>query len=172
MYVSLWFFFFFSGRRRHTSCALVTGVQTCALPICLFPLLLTELLAVRGDDARDRGFADAVQPCHLGTGLATGGDGFGDFATLLVAELAPSSADPPFGTCLGKAGAGAFADHGPLELGEASHHLHHHTPCRGGGVDRFGQRTKARSREPDPLHDVQHVLQAARRPVALPTRRS
>src|SRR3546814_14792457 len=25
--------FFFSGRRRHTSCALVTGVLTCALPI-------------------------------------------------------------------------------------------------------------------------------------------
>src|SRR3546814_1400522 len=24
---------FFSSRRRHTSCALVTGVQTCALPI-------------------------------------------------------------------------------------------------------------------------------------------
>src|SRR3546814_6971293 len=29
-----WFFvFFFSSRRRHTRCALVTGVQTCALPI-------------------------------------------------------------------------------------------------------------------------------------------
>src|SRR3546814_5332071 len=27
------FSFFFSSRRRHTSCALVTGVQTCALPI-------------------------------------------------------------------------------------------------------------------------------------------
>src|SRR3546814_5045381 len=26
-------FFFFSSRRRHTMCALVTGVQTCALPI-------------------------------------------------------------------------------------------------------------------------------------------
>src|SRR3546814_5208427 len=26
--------FFFSCRRRHTRCALVTGVQTCALPIC------------------------------------------------------------------------------------------------------------------------------------------
>src|SRR3546814_4899962 len=26
-------FFFFSRRRRHTRCALVTGVQTCALPI-------------------------------------------------------------------------------------------------------------------------------------------
>src|SRR3546814_1634736 len=26
--------FCFSSRRRHTRCALVTGVQTCALPIC------------------------------------------------------------------------------------------------------------------------------------------
>src|SRR3546814_6841135 len=26
-------FFFFSSRQRHTRCALVTGVQTCALPI-------------------------------------------------------------------------------------------------------------------------------------------
>src|SRR3546814_5024726 len=31
MFVS--FVFFFSSRRRHTRCALVTGVQTCALPI-------------------------------------------------------------------------------------------------------------------------------------------
>src|SRR3546814_10247957 len=30
--------FLFSSRRRHTSCALVTGVQTCALPICLYEL--------------------------------------------------------------------------------------------------------------------------------------
>src|SRR3546814_7619546 len=30
-------FFFFSSRRRHTRCALVTGVQTCALPICFLP---------------------------------------------------------------------------------------------------------------------------------------
>src|SRR3546814_6762008 len=30
---SVFFFFFFSSRRRHTRCALVTGVQTCALPI-------------------------------------------------------------------------------------------------------------------------------------------
>src|SRR3546814_17816105 len=31
----MFFFFFFSSRRRHTRCALVTGVQTCALPICI-----------------------------------------------------------------------------------------------------------------------------------------
>src|SRR3546814_18935637 len=30
--------FFFSSRRRHTRCALVTGVQTCALPILSFPV--------------------------------------------------------------------------------------------------------------------------------------
>src|SRR3546814_7274550 len=29
--------FFFSSRRRHTRCALVTGVQTCALPILCQP---------------------------------------------------------------------------------------------------------------------------------------
>src|SRR3546814_3075811 len=38
-YIGCWrglfcsFVFFFSSRRRHTRCALVTGVQTCALPI-------------------------------------------------------------------------------------------------------------------------------------------
>src|SRR3546814_2454553 len=31
--INLIVFFFFSSRRRHTRCALVTGVQTCALPI-------------------------------------------------------------------------------------------------------------------------------------------
>src|SRR3546814_4146301 len=34
--------FFFASRRRHTSCALVTGVQTCALPIYLLQLHGTE----------------------------------------------------------------------------------------------------------------------------------
>src|SRR3546814_3061932 len=34
IYVTM-FYFFFSSRRRHTRCALVTGVQTCALPIYL-----------------------------------------------------------------------------------------------------------------------------------------
>src|SRR3546814_7521076 len=35
LYNSDCFIFFFSSRRRHTRCALVTGVQTCALPIFL-----------------------------------------------------------------------------------------------------------------------------------------
>src|SRR3546814_11412600 len=41
--------FFFSSRRRHTRCALVTGVQTCALPICVPQRIGAErLLAFRG----------------------------------------------------------------------------------------------------------------------------
>src|SRR3546814_7438977 len=37
------FVFFFSSRRRHTRCALVTGVQTCALPIWRTPSGLPRL---------------------------------------------------------------------------------------------------------------------------------
>src|SRR3546814_7031539 len=40
--------FFFSSRRRHTSCALVTGVQTCALPISLGNIRLLRRMPVRG----------------------------------------------------------------------------------------------------------------------------
>src|SRR3546814_9539640 len=40
MAICLWFFFLFvSSRRRHTRCALVTGVQTCALPIFINEML-------------------------------------------------------------------------------------------------------------------------------------
>src|SRR3546814_6078256 len=40
------FFFFFSSRIRHTRCALVTGVQTCALPI--YPVRDSDLPRVIG----------------------------------------------------------------------------------------------------------------------------
>src|SRR3546814_6373776 len=46
-------FFFFSSRRRHTRCALVTGVQTCALPICHRIRLTVRM--------RGRGFEPAKQ---------------------------------------------------------------------------------------------------------------
>src|SRR3546814_1372887 len=40
LYICEWYlFFFFSSRRRHTRCALVTGVQTCALPIYVKKLI-------------------------------------------------------------------------------------------------------------------------------------
>src|SRR3546814_6577773 len=51
--------FFFSSRRRHTRCALVTGVQTCALPILSGRFNATEalrrLLTGSGLEAQDAG---------------------------------------------------------------------------------------------------------------------
>src|SRR3546814_3593811 len=74
-YLSL--FFFFSGRRRHTRCALVTGVQTCALPIYLADLPATGLvqegsrvryrLVVAGDDAAVERFTN-IAKASLGRG--------------------------------------------------------------------------------------------------------
>src|SRR3546814_5329438 len=41
--------FFFSSRRRHTRCALVTGVQTCALPISFAGVTLGLLHGAQPD---------------------------------------------------------------------------------------------------------------------------
>src|SRR3546814_7568115 len=41
--------FFFSSRRRHTRCALVTGVQTCALPISVGAIIRAKRSIVVGD---------------------------------------------------------------------------------------------------------------------------
>src|SRR3546814_3408610 len=47
---SAWFVsFFFSSRRRHTRCALVTGVQTCALPISFKGITIQGALAGGGE---------------------------------------------------------------------------------------------------------------------------
>src|SRR3546814_3750973 len=60
--------FFFASRRRHTGCALVTGVQTCALPICGNPDFGPEQLdafyksiGVQGAGSGDDAFFDAVR---------------------------------------------------------------------------------------------------------------
>src|SRR3546814_8514764 len=44
--------FFFSSRRRHTRCALVTGVQTCARPIYHFRFIVSPEDAGAMDDLR------------------------------------------------------------------------------------------------------------------------
>src|SRR3546814_6671286 len=48
MSVVIFVCFFFSSRRRHTRCALVTGVQTCALPILPKGALTDGTIAVAG----------------------------------------------------------------------------------------------------------------------------
>src|SRR3546814_8071415 len=72
--------FFFSSRRRHTRCALVTGVQTCALPIFTIHLADEErhvtlpFLRQQIKKSRDRAnmcLADFIDPA---------GDWMGGFA--------------------------------------------------------------------------------------------
>src|SRR3546814_2382095 len=66
--------FFFSCRRRHTRCALVTGVQTCAPPICGFEPLLD---AASGSKVGGRSRAicypvSAFVPCYPNWALPRG----------------------------------------------------------------------------------------------------
>src|SRR3546814_11802568 len=54
MYIMYYYYnyiFFFSSRRRHTRCALVTGVQTCALPISAQPRLYSAAFSAAGCNA-------------------------------------------------------------------------------------------------------------------------
>src|SRR3546814_4926125 len=53
-------FYFFSSRRRHTRCALVTGVQTCALPI----LEVVHDVHRQGVSEGDQGLGDRDQSHH------------------------------------------------------------------------------------------------------------
>src|SRR3546814_10248365 len=60
------YLFFFSSRRRHTRCALVTGVQTCALPIFVrFPLEPRFLGAIDNKSAR-RVFSNRSEERRVG----------------------------------------------------------------------------------------------------------
>src|SRR3546814_3656149 len=87
-----WVVFFFSSRRRHTSCALVTGVQTWALPIslqhagrqvdrdgCLTDPVLDQrelpqylIEAMIGETLEQRGLLDRVNQLIGGHGLFAG----------------------------------------------------------------------------------------------------
>src|SRR3546814_12316816 len=71
--------FFFSSRRRHTRCALVTGVQTCALPIYGRSLKVHEAETGPWRERRDH-------PCH-GRGATRGGRPF----STILAESEPLS---------------------------------------------------------------------------------
>src|SRR3546814_2087449 len=69
--------FCFSSRIRHTRCALVTGVQTCALPISVavsttrhLTLLMEETVGLRLDEGRPSITPDPVD--GPGDGLAYG----------------------------------------------------------------------------------------------------
>src|SRR3546814_16444485 len=66
--------FVFSSRRRHTRCALVTGVQTCALPICRATDVATEISPERNSRRPTKDSARTGNPLRI------------DFVHALVSE--------------------------------------------------------------------------------------
>src|SRR3546814_15798564 len=73
--------FFFSSRRRHTRCALVTGVQTCALPIWPERAALSMQQRVAG--------CLGLNAKETGAGRAFANLVFGGFAHALHCQLQP-----------------------------------------------------------------------------------
>src|SRR3546814_1390407 len=73
--------FFFSSRRRHTRCALVTGVQTCALPIYRFAPMRNELTRASLLLSADRigGAAGAAMRRYAETGDRKSADLLSDY---------------------------------------------------------------------------------------------
>src|SRR3546814_20599038 len=102
---------FFSSRRRHTSCALVTGVQTCALPIS-------------GKALRYAGLNMADMENSLAA-IAADGDPGNRQRLMLARMLASKAARPRSAAFLGRAPAFIAAAASPRqgrELGKALGH--------------------------------------------------
>src|SRR3546814_3512085 len=64
--------FFFSSRRRHPVCALVTGVQTCALPILMEPANSQLLAKAKTEAEHDALPAFRALAAELGIWLLVG----------------------------------------------------------------------------------------------------
>src|SRR3546814_9023927 len=78
----IFMFFFFSSRRRHTRCALVTGVQTCALPICFagaHPLTKAVKLSYAASYARQSDYRNNPNDYSAEYYLVEAGLGFSGF---------------------------------------------------------------------------------------------
>src|SRR3546814_775986 len=95
-YKSLYFlFFFFSSIRRHTRCALVTGVQTCALPI------YAAALAAAGNPAQAQSIAALLmsQNGFAAENLVAVTPGYYCASTLLPPESRFTTSPPASAEC-------------------------------------------------------------------------
>ena len=101
-------------------------------------------------------------------GLATSFHEPDDLQTLLWFQLRRSATDAAFLTSRLDPGKRSLLQHGTLELGEGTDHLHHHAPGRGRGVDRLREATEPGLTLLDSLHEGQHVAQRPGQPIELP----
>src|SRR3546814_1210062 len=85
-------FFFFSSRRRHTRCALVTGVQTCALPISCMTKPKESLEDLRREiDAIDTRLHDLIMQRAALAGRISAAKGEASMASIRPAREAERS---------------------------------------------------------------------------------
>src|SRR3546814_2186108 len=84
-FISVILLCFFSSRRRHTRCALVTGVQTCALPICYV-----------GRVVGNAGVSDGIQPAavRIGEPMPATDTSAGSSAAAQLAALVEENTSP------------------------------------------------------------------------------
>src|SRR3546814_10328762 len=81
--------FFFSSRRRHTRCALVTGVQTCALPISTSSQS-TDAFSL--ENALAAGGMPSIPSAVLDNGAASGGGGSAQLPSVAAATAGVDAA--------------------------------------------------------------------------------
>src|SRR3546814_12492117 len=111
-YICEYMCFFFSSRRRHTRCALVTGVQTCALPICFVRADSQPTLKSAPGRALQLSVPEPgtrSQECHQGrcavTSLSRRISSFHIYPVMLrlsVIAVAPWLCCPCFSSCLSR----------------------------------------------------------------------
>src|SRR3546814_2767314 len=103
-YILCIFVFFFSSRRRHTRCALVTGVQTCALPISITTIktAITALVSGNWIEVRRIGENGTVNAYVLNDRVVWSGPREGLRYSLFSATVVVSDSEQPDRDTLGK----------------------------------------------------------------------
>src|SRR6266436_619850 len=90
------------------------------------------------------------------------------FDLLLWSEFRTAAADSALPASIVEAGLGSFAKHSAFKLSKRTEHLHHHTPGRACGIDRFAQAPESSLCLGNVFQNGEDIAKGAREPVELP----
>src|SRR3546814_6121621 len=103
--------FFFSSRRRHTRCALVTGVQTCALPIYLAQVRLCSAALGSAELTMEMSSVAIIAPrlpamtaSHAAVSARSGWGGAAEAAVAFIGRSGRYAAPAPGGSARRRSG--------------------------------------------------------------------
>src|SRR6516162_276004 len=95
--------------------------------------------------------------CGISSCSFPSGNHLNDFSLLLWSEFRTAAADASLPASAFQARLSTFTKHSALKLSKRTEHLHHHTPGRACGIDRFAQASESGFRVCDLLHDRQDI---------------